>query len=261
MFYNTNSNVNDNSRRVFGYHYSDRLIVKHLRWSNQGMRSLPYDALNQFPNVEVIDLHDNRLTSLPDDINQLTKLRILTLYSNKLTDVSSLAGLENLESINLAHNKLETIPSWLYHPPPKLKTICLGFNYINDNELKKFKLYCQGYGITVHSSEQLKNIKNGGSFQHCEPWIKPPLFTPAITPSIEDYPLIVAQLRATIMSLHQQIASLQEKLDSDNKYQAIMQEFQDIKLALESRVDESGKNQEDSEWDLVDSDDDCCKEL
>ncbi|XP_038230261.1 E3 ubiquitin-protein ligase LRSAM1 isoform X2 [Dermochelys coriacea] len=62
--------------------------------------------------VKVLDLHDNQLTSLPDDIGQLTHLQVLNIERNLLKFIPrSIGDLAQLQTLNLKGNKLKELPA------------------------------------------------------------------------------------------------------------------------------------------------------
>ncbi|XP_054257975.1 E3 ubiquitin-protein ligase LRSAM1-like [Macrosteles quadrilineatus] len=61
-----------------------------------------------------LDLHKNRLTSLPQDIIHLTNLQVLNVSYNDLKKLPKAIGcLQNLQLLDCSHNKLESVPSSL----------------------------------------------------------------------------------------------------------------------------------------------------
>ncbi|XP_074976526.1 E3 ubiquitin-protein ligase LRSAM1 isoform X1 [Caretta caretta] len=64
--------------------------------------------------VKVLDLHDNQLTSLPDDIGQLTYLQVLNFERNLLKVLPrSIGDLAQLQTLNVKGNKLKELPATL----------------------------------------------------------------------------------------------------------------------------------------------------
>ncbi|XP_013413908.1 leucine-rich repeat protein SHOC-2 [Lingula anatina] len=60
--------------------------------------------------IEELDLRGNQLTYLPLSVNSMKRLTRLDLSENRISGVDGLDRLVNLESLNLASNKLQSIP-------------------------------------------------------------------------------------------------------------------------------------------------------
>ncbi|KAM7393354.1 hypothetical protein PAMA_008151 [Pampus argenteus] len=62
--------------------------------------------------LKVLDLHENKLTSLPEDIGMLESLQILNVEKNRLKDLpDSIGALQLLQTLNLKGNCLSELPS------------------------------------------------------------------------------------------------------------------------------------------------------
>uniref|UniRef100_A0A3Q2YWR0 Leucine rich repeat and sterile alpha motif containing 1 n=1 Tax=Hippocampus comes TaxID=109280 RepID=A0A3Q2YWR0_HIPCM len=62
--------------------------------------------------LKVLDLHDNKLSSLPQDIGKLTSLQILNVEKNRLKSLpESIEDLKLLQTLNLKGNCLSELPS------------------------------------------------------------------------------------------------------------------------------------------------------
>lgn len=64
--------------------------------------------------MTIIDLHNNKLSLLPDEISDLKKLKTLKVSNNDLSDLNPrLALLNNLVRINIEGNPLKSIKTTL----------------------------------------------------------------------------------------------------------------------------------------------------
>ena len=72
------------------------------------------ENLDRAPNLTIIDVHNNKLTNLPDIISELKSLKTLKVSNNDLADLNPrLALLPNLVRINIEGNPLRCIKSSL----------------------------------------------------------------------------------------------------------------------------------------------------
>ena len=68
--------------------------------------------IGQLTLLRVLQLGDNKLTSLPAEIGQLTSLMVLELRGNQLTSLPAEIGqLTSLEELNLSDNQLTSVPA------------------------------------------------------------------------------------------------------------------------------------------------------
>ncbi|KAM6976245.1 E3 ubiquitin-protein ligase LRSAM1 [Tautogolabrus adspersus] len=90
------------------------LQKKVLILHNNELRSLVpkgCDIIN-LSTLKVLDLHDNKIISLPDDIGKLASLQILNVEKNRLKSLpDSIADLRILQTLNLKGNSLSELPA------------------------------------------------------------------------------------------------------------------------------------------------------
>ncbi|KAF1377178.1 hypothetical protein PFLUV_G00197900 [Perca fluviatilis] len=90
------------------------LQKKVLILHNNELRSLlPKGCdINALATLKVLDLHENKLTSLPEDIGKLASLQILNMERNRLKALPDCIGdLRLLQTLNLKGNCLSELPS------------------------------------------------------------------------------------------------------------------------------------------------------
>ncbi|XP_078406532.1 E3 ubiquitin-protein ligase LRSAM1 isoform X3 [Cetorhinus maximus] len=64
--------------------------------------------------LKILDLHDNHLTSLPEDMGQLVSLQVLNVEQNHLKFLpNSLSTLAQLQTLNLKGNRIRKVPESL----------------------------------------------------------------------------------------------------------------------------------------------------
>jgi len=105
------------------------LLATSVRIGNKNLLSIP-QFIFHMPNLEALNLSDNKLTTIPFDIDRLTKLEYLNIDKNKLVSIPpSIGKLKNLRKLSLVDNKLTTIPSSIGG------LIHLDYMNLNKNEL------------------------------------------------------------------------------------------------------------------------------
>lgn len=83
---------------------------------NNALRSLVPKGcdISSLSTLKVLDLHENKLTSLPEDIGKLASLQILNVEKNLLKNLpDSIGDLRLLQTLNLKGNSLNELPSSL----------------------------------------------------------------------------------------------------------------------------------------------------
>jgi len=88
----------------------DLLGVKRLALS-ENLTSFPLEILSLADSLEVLDLSNNQLTSLPKELVQLTKLKIIFASDNPFTTLPEVLGqCESLEMVGFKANKIKNVP-------------------------------------------------------------------------------------------------------------------------------------------------------
>ncbi len=94
-----------------------------------GLTEFPREILDLADSLEILDLSDNRLSSLPADFSRLRRLRILFCSGNDFTHLPAALGeCPALEMVGFKANRIETIDAAAF--PPALRWLIL-----TDNQL------------------------------------------------------------------------------------------------------------------------------
>ncbi|GHB69415.1 leucine-rich repeat domain-containing protein [Persicitalea jodogahamensis] len=89
----------------------DTLKIKGLHLNQLELTEAPYDLIYRFPNLEVLDLHENKLTALDIDMSRLPKLKNLDLRMNQIGhDRLKLTKNKSLKILNMHTNGLTDVP-------------------------------------------------------------------------------------------------------------------------------------------------------
>ncbi|KAI9000483.1 hypothetical protein BD414DRAFT_406542 [Trametes punicea] len=89
------------------YEAQDLEVLK--AWSNEIIELQP--EISMFGSLKTVDLHNNKLTALPDSFADLTALTTVDLSHNQLTCLpKNFWALPNLTTLNLSHNALTALP-------------------------------------------------------------------------------------------------------------------------------------------------------
>lgn len=95
----------------------------------ENLSSFPLEILSLADSLEILDLSNNQLRTLPDEIKQLRKLRILFASNNDFETLpESLGACENLEMVGFKANKIKHVPAKSL--PAKLRWLILTDNQI-----------------------------------------------------------------------------------------------------------------------------------
>ncbi|PIK48423.1 hypothetical protein BSL78_14724 [Apostichopus japonicus] len=85
-------------------------LLKELHVGNNRIESLSLEFLQSIPGISVLDLRDNKISTLPEEITCLQKLQRLDLTNNNLSSLPfKLGTLANLKSLILEGNPLRSI--------------------------------------------------------------------------------------------------------------------------------------------------------
>jgi hypothetical protein len=94
-----------------------------------GLTEFPREIFDLADTLEILDLTDNALSSLPDDLPRLHKLRILFCSSNRFTELPAMLGrMPALTMVGFKANRIDTVPASAL--PPHLRWLVLTDNCI-----------------------------------------------------------------------------------------------------------------------------------
>ena len=89
---------------------SGKLSGAHQIKLSCGLTSFPTELLDLADSLEVLDLSDNKLSSLPEEFTKLSRLKILFLSGNEFTEFPTVLGeCTNLDIIGFKANKIARI--------------------------------------------------------------------------------------------------------------------------------------------------------
>ncbi|KAJ9284600.1 hypothetical protein DTO280E4_2925 [Paecilomyces variotii] len=130
--------------------------LKDLKLANNNLEGTMMPAISRLRNLEVLDLHGNKLTDLPDGLEELTSLKVLNVGENQLTRLpfeilsglplteliapknqlqgalipASVTRLESLQVLNVVGNTLQRLSDGDVLELPSLQTLSLDVNRI-----------------------------------------------------------------------------------------------------------------------------------
>jgi hypothetical protein len=150
---------------------NNKLILSQeteLNFNNCHLITLPAEISQFFPNLRVLNLTENRITSVPVEISQLSNLTELSLGCNKITSVPpEIYDLENLETLCLNHNKITSIPVGISQLS-NLKYFSIGNNKITSvsseiydlKSLETLSFWSSDITLLPDGISKLSNLKN-----------------------------------------------------------------------------------------------------
>jgi len=96
---------------------------------SENLTEFPIEILSLADSLEVLDLSNNQLSTLPNELVQLTKLKILFASNNKFDTLPEvLGGCENLEMVGFKSNHIKHVPANAL--PEQLRWLILTDNQI-----------------------------------------------------------------------------------------------------------------------------------
>jgi hypothetical protein len=137
--------------------------TKHLKFSC-GLTAFPLEILDLADTLEILDLSNNQLESLPNDFGKLHQLKIAFFSDNNFTELPSVLGqCKNLEMVGFKSNKITKINQDTF--PEKLRWLILTNNFIEEIPASFGKCYrMQKLALAGNQIKQLPaemaNLKN-----------------------------------------------------------------------------------------------------
>jgi len=104
--------------------------IKRLDLACQ-LTEFPREIFQLSDSLEILNLSNNALSSLPDDLHKLSKLRIIFCSKNNFTELPEVLGLcPNLEMIGFKSNQISKVPASAL--PEKLRWLILTDNKVSE---------------------------------------------------------------------------------------------------------------------------------
>ena len=108
---------------------SGELIGTQRLTLSDNLRTFPLDILSLADTLEVLDLSNNQLSSLPPEISQLHQLKVIFASNNQFDTLPEVLGqCQQLEMVGFKSNNIRHVPSKAL--PPQLRWLILTDNQI-----------------------------------------------------------------------------------------------------------------------------------
>jgi len=137
--------------------------IKRLQLS-ENLTEFPMEILTLADSLEILDLSNNQLSTLPDALTQLTKLKIIFASNNLFKCLPNVLGLcPSLEMIGFKSNQIQEVPATSL--PSRLRWLILTDNKISTlpeivgKRSRLQKLALAGNQLT-HLPESMKQLNN-----------------------------------------------------------------------------------------------------
>ncbi|MBD3351852.1 MAG: TIR domain-containing protein [Candidatus Lokiarchaeota archaeon] len=130
-------NLKNNKIRKIDWKFEDAIPnLKHISISNNPLTEIP-DNFGNFKQLEILELDNTHLKSLPDEIANLPNLRYLYVHNSDLMRIpESFGKLQSLEKLWIFMTKIEQLPESM-SDLSNLKTIYLDLGIIQSAKNKK----------------------------------------------------------------------------------------------------------------------------
>jgi hypothetical protein len=154
--------------------------IKRLTLS-EDLTSFPEEIFDLADTLEILDLSNNCLSSLPEDISRLTKLRIAFFSYNRFTRLPSFSGCHNLTMLGFKGNQLEEFDedilpldiNWLILTDNRLKTLPRSIGKLT--KLQKFPLAGNRIESLPEEMAQCRNLEllrlSANNLQEIPSWL------------------------------------------------------------------------------------------
>lgn len=137
--------------------------IQRLTLSEQ-LTSFPLEILSLADSLEVLDLSNNQLTTLPPELKQLSKLKIIFASNNNFRTLPEVLGqCPNLEMVGFKSNQINWVPE--NSLPPKLRWLILTDNQLQTlpdslGERPRLQKLALAGNLLTHLPETMSQLSN-----------------------------------------------------------------------------------------------------